>query len=86
MDTIHAACMDETHGTYVGDECFDIHAMMMPIMVLIKILTMILMIPMMTLVMILMTVVVETFIQSRLKDQGPCPSTDEHPRRDTGLI
>ena len=31
--------MDETHGTYVGDECFDIHAMMMPIMVLMIILT-----------------------------------------------
>ena len=39
MDIIHAVCMDETHGTYVGDECFDIHAMMMPIMVLMIILT-----------------------------------------------
>ena len=25
MDIIHAACMDETYGTYVDDECFDIH-------------------------------------------------------------
>ena len=31
--------MDETHGTYVGDECSDIHVMMMPIMVLMIILT-----------------------------------------------
>ena len=25
MDTINAAGMDETYGTYVDDECFDIH-------------------------------------------------------------
>ena len=25
MDVITAASMDETYGTYVGDECFDIH-------------------------------------------------------------
>ena len=25
MDIIHAADMDETYGTYVDDECFDIH-------------------------------------------------------------
>ena len=25
MDTIRAAGMDETYGTYVDDECFDIH-------------------------------------------------------------
>ena len=25
LDIIHAAGMDETYGTYVGDECFDIH-------------------------------------------------------------
>ena len=25
MDIIHAAGMDETYGTYVDDECFDIH-------------------------------------------------------------
>ena len=25
MDTIHAAGMDETYGTYVDDACFDIH-------------------------------------------------------------
>ena len=34
MDIVHAACMDETHGTYVDDECFDIYAMMTPIMIL----------------------------------------------------
>ena len=25
LDTINAAGMDETYGTYVNDECFDIH-------------------------------------------------------------
>ena len=25
LDTISAASMDETYGTYVDDECFDIH-------------------------------------------------------------
>ena len=25
MDIVNAAGMDETHGTYVDDECFDIH-------------------------------------------------------------
>ena len=25
LDTINAADLDETYGTYVGDECFDIH-------------------------------------------------------------
>ena len=25
LDTINAAGMDETYGTYVDDECFDIH-------------------------------------------------------------
>ena len=25
LDTIRAACKDETYGTYVNDECFDIH-------------------------------------------------------------
>ena len=25
LDTISAAGMDETYGTYVDDECFDIH-------------------------------------------------------------
>ena len=25
LDTIRAAGMDETYGTYVDDECFDIH-------------------------------------------------------------
>ena len=25
MDIIHVAGMDETYGTYVDDECFDIH-------------------------------------------------------------
>ena len=37
--------MDETYSTYVGDECFDTHTMMMIlIMILLIILTMILMI------------------------------------------
>mgnify|MGYP007016768084 CR=1 FL=1 len=25
MDLIHAANMDETYGTFIDDECFDIH-------------------------------------------------------------
>ena len=46
--------MDETYGTYVDDECFDIHDLMMIlIMILMMILTMILM---MILMMMLMTI------------------------------
>ena len=35
---------------------------------------------------ILMMVGAGTSIQSRLKDQGPCPGTKKHPRRAMGVI
>ena len=80
--------MDESYGTYVDDECFAIHdydddadedtddALAM---ILIMILSMILM-------MMLMMVGAGTCIQSRFKDQGPSPGTNEQPRRDTDVI
>ena len=56
-------------------------------LILMMILTMILMmILMVILMMILMMMGSGTCILSRLKDQGPCPGTNEHPRRDTDVI
>ena len=84
MDAISAAGMDETYGTDVDDECFDMHDYHV---ILIMICTMILMMILkMILTMIPMMVGAGTCIQSRLKDQGPCLGTNEHPRRDTDVI
>ena len=41
---------------------------------------------MMVMMMILMMVGAGTCILSRLKDQGPCPGTNEHPRRAVSVI
>ena len=76
--------MDETYGTDVDDVCALTFMTMMTI--LIMILMIVTMILMMILMMIVMMVGAGTCIQSRLKDQGPCPGTNEHPRRDTDVI
>ena len=80
--------MDETYGTYVDDECFDIHGYDgILTMILMMILTVILMmILMLILMMMLMMVGAGTCILSRLKVQGPCPGTNEHPRIAMGMI
>ena len=56
LDTISAAGMDETYGTYVDDACFDVltfMTMMMLIMILMMILTMILMMILMMMLMMI---------------------------------
>ena len=84
LDTIRAAGMDETQGTYVDDEFLTfMNMMMILIMILMMVLTMILM---MILMMKLMMVGAGTCIQSRIKDQGPCPGTNEHPRTASDVI
>ena len=51
--------MDETYGTYVDDECFDIHDYdMILIMILMMILTMILMMILMTILMMILMMMV----------------------------
>ena len=82
VDIVHAAGIDVTYGTNVDDDCFDDHdygddtdhdtddKLMMIQMVIL----------MMRLLMILI-VDAGTCIQSRFKAQGPCPGSNEHPRR-----
>ena len=65
--------MDETYGTHVDDECFDIMAMMMIlIMILMMILTMILMMILMMMLMMMLMMV----------GAGTCPGTKKH----TGIL
>ena len=70
--------MDETYGTYVDDECFDIHDYDDD-----------------TDHHVANDTEYDTddadddsgiCIQSRLKDQRPCPGMNEHPRRDMDVI